>query len=146
MKGRIDLAKRENCQEENLKTPSIGRDDWFVLKRLSELFTAMYDIEQGEIVGCKPKSFAWWHEKGHELQFQNRKIIKAKRIMSWLELSVFSLLFASLIFLLSGSFDGFVAFAFLATILSVPVFIQIMYLEIDAHVYALKNIKRWKWK
>jgi hypothetical protein len=96
------------------------------LEDITQYIFACYDFKNDEIRYCKKGSWAWWHEKGHSVQYKNNGLIR-QIIDLWstfLCMTVMGLVLKSEII----TWFFFILFIY-----------AWQYPELDAWIYAFKN-------
>ena len=107
-----------------------------------KIFTARYDVEKDQILGCNPGTLLWHHEVGHKKQ------LKKPRIKRWYGLYKFFSNFNISLSVLIGfyffqyKFDEILAVGLILFLFNFPLFLFLLYLEFNAWIYAIKRYKK----
>lgn len=116
---------------------------FFALK-LSELIMARYHPERDMIVGCKPDTFAWFHEQCHRLQHRSKLFCVAKDVTAKLyDFGATGAVFFGVSFAVYPSLsDWWISWLLFCIVFLLPRLVFVVTAEMDAHFYAA----RMKWQ
>jgi len=111
-----------------------------IIKWLKSGNLAWYDPKTDTIQNCEPGTKAYTHESRHQQQFHNPKIKVINIITEYAALLGQAMLMGSIIWMIAGM--PYKWLVIIAAVFTLPNFLFIQYIEIDANLYTWKKHRK----